>query len=646
MGSISSNKELAAEGASVSDSLEPNAQPDVRVAPDLILQPDPQQESLAPHASPTACVGTPSAPTTSTTAEEKPEGMQTKVPPSDTAAPDFSNPAGLPDRMLFKPDSTSLAQLAQKTSVVIATLLTIPDAFALIPGAKSVVGWVLNLIGNWVSAAVLWFVGFLAVLHLVRFIVRGVEVSNGCVKMWRFARPVAWSKVDAIGVEPQTFFTKLFRLHNTARRLTIFEKKKARGGTFKLLPHYLPSFYFTPVEFENLCRCSFAKKFAYAPTSIDVFVASDGTLPAFQKMFGHLRWQRVLVSILITVGLTMWLYRKATVNYAYNSGNKAMSHADYPQAEKLYQWAIATEPTFAPAWNMLGNAEYHLSDLKKAREHWRKALFLKPDFVEPRISLSHLAAQEGNYTQARELLDSALNLNPLNVYALVNRADLELSSGQVRDAVTDARIVMTQGPAQGAEAWARAVCLLARGKLRLGQPREAKQILDALPPLPQHAQPGLNAVNDDLRLNVSGETAFALGKLDQAQRYFQAARNLNQANATAVFGMATVEVAKRDFAAADKDIARSEALMPRSPGPKILYARSQFLQGHQAQAHEVLGQVTSTPNIDSTSLIAAGALYADMEDNQNALTCAQRTLAADPENHAARTLIDEITGKK
>ena len=555
--------------------------------------------------------------------------------------PSVSTVEAFPDRVLFRPDSTACAQLAQSTSVVIATLLTIPDAFALIPGAKSLVGWVLNLIGNWVAAAVLWFVGFLAVLHLVRFAVRGVEVSNGGIKMWRFARPIAWSRVDAIGVEPQKFFSKLFRLQTTARRLTIFERKKARGNTSKLLPHYLPSFYFTASEFENLCRCAFAKKFACSPTSIDVFVAADGTLPAFRKMFGHLHWQRLLVSILIAVGLTMWLYRKATVNYAYNSGNKAMAHADFVQAKHLYEWAIATEGTFAPAYNMLGNAEYHLSDLAKAREHWRKALFLKPDFVEPRISLSHLAAREGNYKKARELLDSALNLNPLNVYALVNRADLEMSSGQVREAMSDARIVMAQGQAQGNGAWNTAACLLARGKLRLGQLQDAQNILKALPPL--SGIPGPDAVNSDLRLNVSGETAFALGRLDQAERFYRAARKANPASAEAVFGLATVDVAEHKFDQAHGDIDVARRMMPNSPGPGLLYARSQMLQGNTEQAQKILAQAMAMPNIDSTSLTAAAALYEELGMDQPAVVCAQRALACDPENRTAKALIQRVS---
>ena len=59
------------------------------------------------------------------------------------------------------------------------------------------------------------------------------------------------------------------------------------------------------------------------------------------------------------------------------------------------------------------------------------------------------------------MLDRALRVAPANVAALTNQADLDMRLGHVRQAMTEARLVLTLAPSHSL-----APCLIAQGRLR------------------------------------------------------------------------------------------------------------------------------------------------------------------------------------
>lgn len=545
--------------------------------------------------------------------------------------------------VLFKPDTRALVQLSASTSVVIATLLALPDAIGILPSTTSVSAWMFRLAGLWIIAAVLWFVGFTVILYSVRMIVKGVEVSDRGIKLWRFAKPLAWRQVDAVSVEPQKFFSKFFALPTIARRLTVFEKKKARGGKSRLVPHYLPSFFFDSLQFEILCQTVFQERFQTIPTSVDAFMAEAENLPRLQKTFGSILWQRVAISILIALGLGFWFYRKAISNYAYNAGSQAMMRGDYKTAREKYKWATEAEPTFAGAWNQLGNSEYHLGRVPEAAKDWEKSIQMKPDFVEPRISLSYLALKNRDYPKAKELIDSALNLNPLNPFALLNRCDYEMAMGHYRGALQDARLVMVQcEPMSGL--WHTAACLLARGKVRVGESDDALHLLRTLPRMNVNQQaPQLNV---GLRLTVSGETCLSLDYIDGADRFFTAALKLNPYDVDAIRGMASVHIARKQFAQARKEIDQVDKLLPGNPYTKLLTAKIDLAAGDEKHATEHISQVLTNARLDGCSLVEAGKLYVSMNQLDQAAFCAQRALRMDSEDRAAKKLLAYVAAQR
>ena len=543
--------------------------------------------------------------------------------------------------LLFKPDTSALAQLAQGTSVVIATLLTIPDALGILPGMHSAAGWVLNLVGIWIIAAVLWFVGFTVILYMVGLAVRGVEISDEGIKLWRLAKVLKWDQIEAISVEPQLFFSTVFRLTTVARRLTIFERKKCRDGKFRQVPHYLPSFFFLPAPFEELCSAALERKFGFRPVSIDAFIADPGCLPRLQSTFGKLLWQRVGISLLIAVGLGCWLYKKGVSNFAYNSGNRAMDRLDYEDAERDYQWALQTDPVFAAASNQLGNAQFARGEMKKATTSWEKSIRLKPDYVEPRISLSFMALKQRDFAKAKELIDKALDLNPLNPYALLNRAELEMYQGQMHAAMEDARMVTVQQPDRNSALYAKATYLLAQSKVRLGDAESADKLLRALPVVRTN-----DRTQTELRLQVLAETAAAMNKADDAEKYFSDALTANPNNFQALCGRASISLSRHRLEQAERRIDQASKVSPDSVTISLLKARLQLERGDISSATRTVTGALTTTTLDGNSLVEAGNICLELHQLDQAALCAQRALRIDRDDVAAKKLLACIAAER
>jgi tetratricopeptide (TPR) repeat protein len=525
------------------------------------------------------------------------------------------------DVHLYKLHSKAMAQLAIGTCVVIASLLAIPDGVALIPRSTDLVSWMLSVIGVWLSAAVLWFVFFLGILHCVAFLVKGVEVTEDGIRLWRLARPIPWDRVEAVGVEPQYFFSKIFSLSPVALKLTVFEHKNAwrKNAEPHLVPHFLPSFLFAPDDFKRLIADITKNKFDFVPDAFEVVVAQQPTFVRLKSVYGLLGWQRIALSILIAFGLVSVLGRKAIVNYQYNSGNKAMRAHNYPAAREMYETASIVDPTFAAAWNNLANAEFVLGDFENAEKHWQRAIFYKPDFVEAKISLAYFALQKRDFAKAKDLIDTALMLDPLNAAGLTTRADYALRIGHVHNAINDARQVIADDPKRAGDSRFTAACIFAQGRLRQGNVLEAKKILTELAPVPNPL--AKNGQNISYRLLVSSQVDRALNRWEDAQSKIETAVQHAPLSCEVLIEKANVEKSLKQYVSAATTLDAAQKIAPDNPWVYIL--RAQLIQSQSSQ---------NTPSVQNAETSQNG------QSKQNAQIEKQLALASQCSNQDAESL--------
>ncbi len=539
---------------------------------------------------------------------------------------------------LFAIDSQCLAKLAQGSSVLIASLLAIPDAVALIPGATSPLGWLLRLIGVWISAAVLWFVGFLGILQAVRLIVRGVSVGPYGVKLWRLAKPIPWDKLEAIAVEPQVVFSKLFSLDTTARKLTLYSKFLSDKKIFRkiLVPQPVPSFFFKPEVFESMVHSIISRKFDLAPDSINGIFAFPQTQPPLKTTYKALRYQQILVTILIAIGLVGLLGRKAAVNYVYNSGNHALAANNLAEAERLYRLATEIDPWFYAPFNNLANMEFRRGEFKQALAHWEKAIGLKPDFVEPMISISYLHLQKGEYAKAEKLINSALLLAPLNSHALVNRADYFLRTGNLKSAMSDATSVISKEEKEKRPVYT-AQCILAEGLIRSGKPRDGLKKLDTFA---KHFNE--SEFNRTLWLLAKSDALLNLGDLKSARNTALEAQRRAGDSRDILIQLARISVARKNAGEATGYVERLLAFAADDPWANLLQANISHLNGDNKKAQRAVERAMQLADGDALLFAESGWLFHSMNENERASESARRALEIEPLTDSALKLLDAV----
>lgn len=469
---------------------------------------------------------------------------------------------------LYPFDSQALTQLAVGSSVFIAFVLAITDVIPLIPNTTSVIGLVLRLVGDWIIVAVIWFLAFLAITQSLKFISRGVWISDKGIKLSLFDRVVPWTAIRAVAIEPNIFFTKLFGLKHTARRLTIlfhFEVKNKLISSL-LFPNYIPSFFFSKETFDQLVKAVFEKSGALSnktlPSDLPYeysVVAAAGPDASFEgdswkqlrKTYRWLDKQKILVTAVILVSLVVFLGRRAMVYYCFNSAGKAAAEANFELARDYYQWSVKLEPMFAAGWNGLGQAEFRLAeqrqaDFSTAVRDWRRAIFLKLDYVEPRLNIVRVCLYRRDYTEASRLLDHALKLAPYDGLALLEKAELDLARGQYSQAQKDARLLLSQGVHgnQNTEYIFKARCLLAQAKLAQGDAIGAQKEIEKYSSDPQSFTKGEDVT---YLLMTRAQILLALGNLDQAESHIRLAVRRQPYNQEVLVQAALISLARNQL---------------------------------------------------------------------------------------------------
>jgi tetratricopeptide (TPR) repeat protein len=541
----------------------------------------------------------------------------------------------------FRFDRQAIALLGIRTSSVVATILSIPDAIALIPGSSTITAWVLAIVGCWITAVVLWFVFFVGFLNVIRLVTGGIKVGPDGVKLWRLGRLLPWESIIAVSVDDEGIFSRMFSFERSVKRLTLFTHIESKSEFLRtmVVPHYVASFYYSESDFKELCRSIAKYKFGVETEDRPVLLSPLHEIPAVRKAHVVMRWQRVLISIIITLSVGMFLARKAVVFYSYNEGQKAYRLKDYSLAEQRFLTSVSIEKSFAPAWHGLASSEFHLGKFVEAQQHWKEALKWKPDYVEAKVSLAYMNLQQRKFNEAEKLINSALALAPANPTALLNRADLYLRTGHILEATQDARLVVaqTETPPTDRDIF-MATCLLAQAKLLQGKPTEAAAMLAPLPVTEARLGMGENLT---YRLIVGSQIALALGQTNKAEKLARLAL-ARGTTLDSLLLMAQVEIARKDYDVAQTIVEKCRATMPSNPWIYITASEINLERKHTEQACTNLKAALECKPMDALCLARIADIYSRLGKAEDAVAAAKLSIQMEPTNPIAQAVLEKL----
>lgn len=93
-------------------------------------------------------------------------------------------------------------------------------------------------------------------------------------------------------------------------------------------------------------------------------------------------------------------------------GNLFFQKGLYREAVAELEKAVALEPHFSPAYNLLGMSYANLNDLESAEKNFLKVIALSPGWDQGYLNLALLYQRKGDLQKAFPLLQKALSLNP------------------------------------------------------------------------------------------------------------------------------------------------------------------------------------------------------------------------------------------
>jgi hypothetical protein len=330
--------------------------------------------------------------------------------------------------------------------------MCIPDGIGIIPIVPDAPTWAIRMLGNWLAAFILWFIGFFGMLYFARIAGGGISMNEKGIKFSRFSKTILWSSIKAITVEAQPAFSFVFCLPTTARRLLLYQEKpkddidrvKAflafkstdHDDDFKLAPHPVPSFQFSDQEFESLFVHVCEKTADFVPNAIETCIFGQDQAKCLRITTERAALLRKILAVIIAISVTTFFGRKASLNYFSNLGNVCLTQGANQKAKNDFLITTKIDPTFAIGWDQLARAEYRSGDVESAEKHWHRALFMKPDLIDAKVGLSSLLINRSEYEPAKKILQQCVRLFPHNSNIYLNLAETYSKLGKRNDALT------------------------------------------------------------------------------------------------------------------------------------------------------------------------------------------------------------------
>jgi Flp pilus assembly protein TadD len=128
-----------------------------------------------------------------------------------------------------------------------------------------------------------------------------------------------------------------------------------------------------------------------------------------------------------------------------NRGVTALRAHDYPLALARFEASVRLAPQFTGGWGNLGLVRWKMGDAAGALEAYRQALAIDPHQPTVLHDLAAMYQVQGKFESAKAAL-AAADLRTVSPHSLIVRGDLELSSGNVKEALRNYRAARSLAP--------------------------------------------------------------------------------------------------------------------------------------------------------------------------------------------------------
>ncbi|HEX4772109.1 MAG TPA: tetratricopeptide repeat protein [Bryobacteraceae bacterium] len=317
------------------------------------------------------------------------------------------------------------------------------------------------------------------------------------------------------------------------------------------------------------------------------------------------------------------------IEHSFRAGQQALQQRQFARAAEDFKNVLALDPTLVEAEVNLGLAEQGLLDYDSAVRHLSKALQKKPDLLGPNVIVGMDYLKLGSPEKALPFLQHALKLDPANRDAREALASSYLAQNDFRNAAEQFRQIALHD-SDKSEAWFKLghqyLDLAARlayrgahlyrdsawghrflGDLLFQRERWEEAVKEYQKALASDAQqPGLHT--------AIGYAYLHAQKFDQSEAEFRRELEVNPKSELAWFGLANLQLARSQPAAALESLQKVWEI-----SPEFLSVQREFpsFELNQTAVSAFLASLQNEPESAAKHFLLAG-LFATTNDGAQA----------------------------
>jgi tetratricopeptide (TPR) repeat protein len=333
------------------------------------------------------------------------------------------------------------------------------------------------------------------------------------------------------------------------------------------------------------------------------------------------------------------------------------------KAEKAieeFKALVELDPS-ARSYAFLGLSYRHLGRFDKARKYFEAGLKQDPRNASCLFNMGYIEERQGNHARAEVLLQEALRSKPDLAEALLELANLRITSKKLPEAAELLRryVKVSREPASG-------YYKLAMVERSLHQTEAAQRDLNVFQTLSKDAAPGPYPYQHlfdyvDTRSNLSprdrtqldlkqlmeevskhpdqpqnlyllAETYLKLGNLPEARKTVEQLDQISAGDYRTQTGVGVLLARYRLYDDAIQHLQAALAANPESDDVKFDLADAYFRKGAYAQALEAAKQVSAPGQQDGAFLALLGDIYAHLGDSARASEIFRDAIGRNPDN--------------